>query len=107
MLGITIPDAVLIGTLIVSLLVAWRGGQRGSTAKEQAVHSAPFVSIAGGIVEANQFGDYVKALDKLAIAMIGHAAALDRQHEVRHTNALEALAEKIDSALDDRRHKSK
>jgi hypothetical protein len=42
-------------------------------------------------------------LDKLAIAMNGHAAALNRQHQVKITNALEELADKVDEALSARR----
>lgn len=61
------------------------------------------VNIATGIVEANQFADYMKVLDKLAIALKGHAEPLDRQHQVKFTNALEELAEKVDEALDARR----
>jgi hypothetical protein len=60
------------------------------------------VGMAGGIVDANQFSDYVKVGDKLAIALLRHAEALERQHEVRHTNALEELAEKIDSLRNER-----
>ncbi|MDR6659768.1 hypothetical protein J2W51_002338 [Tardiphaga robiniae] len=33
--------------------------------------------------------------DKLTIALLRRAEALERQHELRHTNALEELAVKI------------
>ena len=102
MLGITTADAVLVGTLIVAILAAWRGSTQGESAKKQAIQSAPMVGIAGGIVDANQFADYVKVGDKLAIALDKHADALNRQHEVKHTNALEELAEKIDDVLNAR-----
>jgi hypothetical protein len=100
MIGITIPDAVLISTLVISLVAVWRGTTQGDAAKKQTIQSAPMVKIATGIVEANQFADYMKVQDKLAIAIDKHADALNRQHEVKHTNALEDLAEKIDEALD-------
>lgn len=58
--------------------------------------------MASAIVDANQFSDYVKVRDKLAIALLRHAEALQRQHEVRQTNALEELAEKIDSLRNER-----
>jgi hypothetical protein len=96
MLGITTADAVLVGTLIVAVLAAWRGATQGDSAKRQSVQTASMVSIAGGIIDANQFEDYVKVADKLAIAINKHADALNRQHDVKHTNALEELAEKID-----------
>ena len=102
MLGITTPDAIAFGTLILACLAAWRGTTAGVAAKDSATKAAPFVSIAGSIVEANQFGDYIKALDKLAIAMTGHTAALNRQHDVKTTNALEDLAEKIDAMRDEK-----
>lgn len=105
MLGITTPDAIAFGMMLLAALAAWRGVSQGDAAKTQAVKSAPFISIAGGIVEANQFGDYVKVLDKLAIAMDRHSAALNRQHEVKTTNALEDLARKVDDALADGRNK--
>ncbi len=99
MLGITTADAVLVGTLIVAVLAAWRGSAQGDSAKKQAIQSASMVGIAGGLVDANQFADYVKVGDKLAIALEKHAEALNRQHDVKHTNALEELAERIDEAL--------
>ncbi|KZD21352.1 hypothetical protein [Tardiphaga robiniae] len=43
-----------------------------------------------GVVEASQFVDFMKVLDKLAIALKGDAEALDRQHQIKFTNALEA-----------------
>lgn len=99
MLGITIPDAIAFGMMVLSALAAWRGSRQGEAAKTDAVRSAPFVSIAGRIVDANQFSDWIKTVDKMAIAMERHAVALDRQHEVRTTNALEDLARKVDEAL--------
>jgi uncharacterized protein (DUF488 family) len=66
-------------------------------------HGGAVCQRAGGIVEASKFGDYFKVLDKLAIAMNGHAAALNRQHQVKITNALEELADKVDEALSARR----
>jgi hypothetical protein len=103
MLGITTPDAIAFGMMVLAALAAWRGVKQGDTAKVDAVKSAPFVSIAGSIVEANQFGDYIKTLDKLAIALTGHTAALNKQHDVKVTNALEAMAEKIDHIRDKNR----
>jgi hypothetical protein len=47
------------------------------------------VNIVTGIVNANEFDDYVKVADKLAIAVDKQACALDRQHDVKRTNALE------------------
>jgi hypothetical protein len=102
MLGITTPDAIAFGMMVLAGLAAWRGTAQGDAAKRQAIHSAPMVNIATGIVEANQFADYMKVLDKLAIALTCHAAAMDRQHEVKHTNALEELADRIDDALNAR-----
>ena len=100
MLGITTPDAIAFGMMILAALAAWRGISQGDAAKTRAVQSAPFVGIAGSVVEANQFADYVKVLDKLAIALDRHSAALNLQHQVKTTNALEDLARKVDDALD-------
>jgi hypothetical protein len=102
MFGITTPDAIALGMMLIAVVAMLKGGSSGQAAKERALQSASMVGIAGGIVEANQFSDYMKVLDKLAIALTCHAAALDRQHEVKHTNALEELAERIDDALNAR-----
>jgi uncharacterized protein (DUF488 family) len=91
--------------MVLAALAAWRGSKQGDAAKTQAVKAAPFVSIAGSIVEANKFGDYIKTLDKLAIAITGHPATLNKQHDVKVTNALEAMAERVDEALEAARHK--
>ncbi len=103
MLGITTPDAIAFGMMILAALAAWRGTKQGDAAKTEAVKSAQLVSIAGAIVDANQFADWIKAVDKMAIAMLTHAEALNKQHEVKTTNALEALAEKIDLLRDGKR----
>jgi hypothetical protein len=102
MFGITTPDAIALGMLLIAAVAMLKGSNSGAAAKEKAVRDATMVGIAGGIVQADQFSDYVKVLDKLSIAMTGHAAALDRQHEVKHTNALEELAEKIDDLRNSR-----
>lgn len=89
-------EGVAIGTLILGIVAMLKGSASGAAAKEKAVRDAPMVNIATGIVEANQFSDYIKVQDKLAIAIDKHADAINRSHEVKHTNALEELAEKID-----------
>lgn len=99
-LGLTIPDAIAIGTILAAIIAARVGGRQGEAAKQEAIRSAVGISIGGTLVDALQFGDYIKTLDKLAIAMVKHAEALDRQHEVKHTNALEELAARIDKAFD-------
>jgi hypothetical protein len=102
-LGLSVPDAIAIGTILAAVLAARFGGRQGEVAKQEAIRSAAAVSIGGTLVDAMQFGDYVKTLEKLAIAMATHADALNRQHEIKHTNALEELAAKIDQALDQKR----
>jgi hypothetical protein len=103
MLGITLADAAVFCTIAGAIVAMVRGTSQGDSAKKQAIHSAPLVNIATGIVEANQFSDYIKVQDKLAIAIDKHANALNKQHEVKFTNALEELASRVDEALDTRR----
>lgn len=102
MFGITTPDAIALGMLLIAAVAMLKGSNSGAAAKEKATRDAAMVGIAGGIVDANQFSDYVKVGDKLAIALHRHAEALEKQHEVRHTNALEELAEKIDNLRNER-----
>ena len=103
MLGITTPDAIAFGMMILAALAAWQGSKSGGNRKSQEIKSAPFVSIAGSIVDANQFSDFVKVLDKGAIAMAQLAEAINHSHEVKYTNALEELADKIDHIRDQKR----
>jgi len=102
MFGITTPDAIALGMMLIAVVAMLKGSNSGAAAKEKAVRDATMVGIAGGIVDANQFADYMKVGDKLAIALLRHAEALEKQHEVRHTNALEELAEKIDDLRNSR-----
>lgn len=92
---ISLADAAVFATIAATVIAILKGGAHGAAAKTEVAKTASAVSISGSIVDAMEFGNYVKALDKLAIAMNRHADALDRQHEVKHTNALEELAEKI------------
>lgn len=103
MLGITLADAAVFCTIAGAIVAMVRGTSQGDTAKKQAIQSAPMVNIATGIVEANQFADYIKVQDKLAIAIDKHADAITRSHEVKFTNALEELADKVDDVLSSRR----
>lgn len=100
MLGMTTPDAIAFGMMLLAVIAALKGLNQGEAAKKQQIAAASYVSIAGGVVDANQFADYMKAFDKMAIALNRHADALDRQHEIKHTNALEKLAQKVDRALE-------
>ncbi len=99
MLGITTPDAIALGMMILAGLAAWNGSRAGQVAKNNSVSNASMVAIGGGILAAEQFGDWIKCVDKMSIALTRHADAMDRQHDVKHTNALERLAEKVDDAL--------
>jgi hypothetical protein len=77
------------------------------------IFRSPSSTGAGGSLEVLQEsrGQYhsghhrswIRVRDKLAKAIGKHADAISRSHEVKHTNALEDLAEKIDEALDVRR----
>lgn len=103
MFGITTPEAIAFGTLVLGIVAMLKGSASGAAAKEKTVRDAPMVNIATGIVEANQFSDYIKVQDKLAIAIDKHADALNKHHDVKFTNALEELTSRVDEALDARR----
>ena len=77
-------------------------GRRGEPEKAAGLNG-----IVGGIVDRQQFDDYLKVADKFAIALNKHADALNRQHEVRTTNALEKMADRVDELLAQQPHRRK
>ena len=76
MLGITVPDAIAIGTLIIAVLAAWRGNGAGKTAK-----------MAGPPPDST-------------VALIG-AAIVDQQTLASLTHAVVRLVDVLERAVDE------
>lgn len=96
MLGITIPDAVLIGTLVISLLAAWRGSKAGAAAKESTLPEPTVALIGSAIVDTATLRDLVEAVRRLA-EVIDRAAG---RAERTKTDRLEGLLDEILHSMD-------
>jgi flagellar basal body-associated protein FliL len=70
MLGISLPDAVLVGTLIVSVLAAWKGSKSGEGAKKaDPVHPSSPSTLADIELLANAVSSNTSAVLKLTIVL--------------------------------------
>lgn len=100
MLGISTPDAIALGTLILAALAAWQGRRSGEVARRAAAPEGLAV-IGGAIVDHMIMRDLVEAIRGLD-GTIGRAIDGRRSRE---TADLDALVERLQVALD-RRHPS-
>jgi hypothetical protein len=78
MLGITVPDAIALGTLIIAVLAALRGGKAGEHAKRATPPDPPMAMIGGAIVDTMTLRDLTTAVQGLAAAM--HASVEYQRH---------------------------
>ena len=94
MLGITIPDAVLIGTLVISLLAAWRGSKAGAAAKESTPPEPAVALIGSAIVDTATLRDLVDAVERLANVI--DRTATERKNAERLETLLGQLVHSMD-----------
>jgi signal transduction histidine kinase len=96
MLGITVADAVAVGTLIIALLAAWRGTRAGDAAKRI---SPPETTVSVG---ATVFADTAamtqlnNSLNRLAEAICDASEARERQQASQLADVLKRLTDKLD-----------
>ena len=70
MLGITVPDAIAFGMLMLAALAGWRGAQAGATAAKVAPPPEPAMAMIGGALVDRA------TLQELVLAVRDHAAAI-------------------------------
>lgn len=107
MLGITVADAVLVGTLVIALLAAWRGARDGKAA-QSVKPPAPEMAILGAtLVDTNTFRDLVRAVDALTEAVLAGVAAKREEAEDRIADLLEEVRDKLNAPQRSRRRPSR
>jgi len=105
MLGITVADAVAIGTLIIALLAAWKGTRAGDAAKRI---SPPETTVSVG---ATVFADTAAmtqlnaSINRLADAICNASEARERQQANQLAEVLKRLTDRLDEQ-DRGRHRS-
>jgi hypothetical protein len=69
MLGITVPDAVLILGAVAALLTAYLGTQKGNSARRQSLQDAEAPGIGGMLADAATMRDLVEVLKLLVVTI--------------------------------------
>ena len=95
MLGITVADAVLVGTLLISLLAAWRGTKEGDKAKATRAPAPEYAIMGATMVDTDTFRDVAAAVRELTEVLRDGIAAQHNAAEAKLT----ALMEQIRDAL--------
>lgn len=98
MFGITIADAVLIGTLVISLLAAWRGSRAGAAAKEHSPPDPAIASIGSAIVDTATLRQLVESIHRLAEVIDHTADRAERKKAGRLADPLEEISRKLEEA---------
>jgi hypothetical protein len=78
MLGITVPDAIAFGSLVIGLVALFRGTQAGEKAKKVAPPDPAMAIIGSSLVDTGTLRELVRSVDRVAEAMEG--ATEDRKH---------------------------
>lgn len=101
MLGMSVPDAIAFGTLVLGLVAMWRGSQRGAEAAKALPPPNPTTTLIGGaIVDSNTLQDLTDAVEKLTEAII-HGIQDSRERTVRTeqekmNELLRSIADKLE-----------
>lgn len=78
MLGITVSDATLIGTLILGFLAAWQGSKKGEHARSAVPPNPTTALIGGAIVDSATLAELTNAVERLTDAIL---AGIQDSHE--------------------------
>lgn len=96
MFGITVADAVLVGTLLISLLAAWRGSKDGGEAARGRPPSPETAILGATLVDTSTFRDVADALREVVAAIREHLAYLRANDTDRMTELLEEISRKLE-----------
>ncbi|MCB8821461.1 hypothetical protein [Microvirga rosea] len=103
MLGITVADAVAVGTLVIAVLAAWRGARAGETAKKIIPMDPPMAIMGAAIVDSMTLRDLVEAVKDHATAIREAIKSNERLEHDRLADAVEELKNRLEPNIRDRR----
>ena len=92
MLGISTPDAIALGTLILAALAAWQGRRAGEAAARRPPAPDPALALIGGaLVDHLTLRDLVEAVRALEATISRVADDRDRREESGFADTLRRL----------------
>jgi hypothetical protein len=94
MLGINVADAVMIGTLALAILAAWRGSKAGTDSAKANPPPPPGMALLGGALVDTMNSEKIAT----ALTKIGHEMELARL--ARAASEKSAFEEKLDMLLE-------
>jgi hypothetical protein len=98
MLGITIPEAVGVATVILAIGAAWKGTRAGDAARGKATPPEAAVSIGATVfADSLMMQRLVDGLTRIADIMEDRQRAEDAREKDRIGRALEDLVSKLDT----------
>lgn len=100
MLGISTPDAIALGTLILAALAAWQGRRAGEAAARRPPPEPAMALLGGALVDHATLRDLVEAVRDLERTIGRAAEGRERREETGFADALRRL----EAALADDRH---
>ncbi|MDX6806593.1 hypothetical protein [Terrihabitans rhizophilus] len=96
MLGITVPDAVLILGAGTAILTAYLGTQKGNTARRETPPDPAMAIFSSTMVDTATFRDLVEVLKLLVVAIESGVHANERRARDRQAQLLQDLLERLD-----------
>jgi hypothetical protein len=93
MLGITVPDAIAFGTMVMAVLAAWRGATQGTTARK--VDPAPQAFSMAGAAMADTAA--MQGLTQAVIELTGAVRVATERREDERTDLLRQMLEELRS----------
>jgi hypothetical protein len=96
MLGITTPDAIAFGMMVLAALAAWRGMQTGESAKKSEPPPPTPLSLGmATFADTAMMSRLVDAIDRHADAIHHAVEANQKQRDDRIAQQLESLVSKL------------
>jgi hypothetical protein len=94
MLGINVADAVMIGTLALAILAAWRGSKAGTDSAKANPPPPPGMALLGGALV-----DTLNS-ERIAASLAKIAEQMERMNDARDERAKSAVEGRLDELLD-------
>lgn len=96
MLGITVPDAIAFGTLVIAVLAAWKGTTRGEAARSAVAPGSVTSGVAGAFITAEMIEKLIGALEGIGDAIRDGNERKDREHVDKLNDRIERLMQMLD-----------
>jgi membrane protein involved in colicin uptake len=96
MLGITVPDAIALGTVLAAIIATVLGLRNGTAARSAAPQQEALLSIVGaGLIDTAAVKDLAQAIRDMTATLVRLAEDRKQQHAEHVSDALKDIQDRL------------